>query len=462
MGRRSRNAVAAAGEKGTSGLIEFGGRISEEFHRRLQGSVGTKVYREMRDNDAIVGAIMFAVESLILQVPIKFTEANDSAEAKAAAQLMVEVWDDMYTPNEDVMTEIITMLTFGWAFFETVYKQRRGTDAAQPSKFDDGKWAWHKIALRSQDSLDRWDLGEYGDILGLWQAPWTSPSSKVAYIPMSKGMLFRTRSHKNNPEGRSMLRNAYRSWYFLKRIQEIEAVGVERDLAGLPVMEVPAEIMSPRPSPDQASIRAMCEDIVQKVRRDEREGLVLPSATDRQGNPTGYKFYLMSTGGKRALDVNKIVVRYEQRIAMTILAQFLMLGMDEVGSFALASTQTNLFSMALGAIVKRISSVFNTQGIPQLMKLNGVAPENWPKMSPGDFEAPSLKEFAEALNNLVGAQVLTPDDDLEDHVRAQMSLPPRGTPRVAPAVEGGETDPEDKDLPAIKPSRKPAPSHGDK
>ena len=58
------------------------------------------------------------------------------------------------------------------------------------------------------------------------------PSYKQVVIPMEKCLLFRTQTHKNNPEGRSILRNAYRSWYFKKRIEEIEGVGIERDLAG--------------------------------------------------------------------------------------------------------------------------------------------------------------------------------------------------------------------------------------
>lgn len=61
-------------------------------------------------------------------------------------------------------------------------------------------------------------------------------------IPMSKAMLFRTESVKDNPEGRSILRNAYRSWYFKRRIQEIEAIGIERDLAGLPVIHAPERL----------------------------------------------------------------------------------------------------------------------------------------------------------------------------------------------------------------------------
>ena len=77
-----------------------------------------------------------------------------------------------------------------------------------------------------------------------------------------------------------MLRNAYRSYYFLKRIQEIEAIGIERDLAGLPVLEVPEELMSSKANSSQKSLRASLEKLVSQIRRDQREGVVMPSDTN--------------------------------------------------------------------------------------------------------------------------------------------------------------------------------------
>ena len=58
-------------------------------------------------------------------------------------------------------------------------------------------------------------------LIGMTQQP--PPDYGLLTIPISKAMLFRTESAKDNPEGRSILRNAYRSWYFKRRIQEIEA-----------------------------------------------------------------------------------------------------------------------------------------------------------------------------------------------------------------------------------------------
>jgi hypothetical protein len=42
--------------------------VYEEWLKDLQGIKGVKIYKEMRDNDPICGAIMFAIEMLIRQV----------------------------------------------------------------------------------------------------------------------------------------------------------------------------------------------------------------------------------------------------------------------------------------------------------------------------------------------------------------------------------------------------------
>jgi hypothetical protein len=76
---------------------------------------------------------------------------------------------------------------------------------------------------------------------------------------------------KNNPEGRSLLRNAYRPWYYKHRIEEIEAVGVERDLAGLPIAYLPPEYLSSSATADQIQVRNAIEQIVQTVKINEQE-----------------------------------------------------------------------------------------------------------------------------------------------------------------------------------------------
>jgi hypothetical protein len=189
------------------------------------------------------------------------------------------------------------------------------------------------------------------------------------------------------------------------------------------VLEVPPEIMAPNPTAEQAALRAMAEGIVRGVRVDERAGLVLPSRLDEDGKPTGWKFSLVTSGGRRSIDTNATITRYEQRIAMTLLAQFLLLGMDKVGSFALADSATNLFGLACGSMLDNVEDAFHQQATVPLMQLAGVAAEDMPRWVHGDIEKPDLGKLATALKDLVGVGIITPDAVLEAAVREVADLP---------------------------------------
>ena len=96
------------------------------------------------------------------------------------------------------------------------------------------------------------------------------------FIPIEKALLFRTTSKLNNPKGRSCLRSAYTSWYYQKRITTIEAIGIERDLAGLPVAFVPPQLLSDNATAQESAALNEIKKIVRNIRRDEQAGLVFP------------------------------------------------------------------------------------------------------------------------------------------------------------------------------------------
>ena len=412
-------------EIGRVGQRRYGGIFYEEFLSELRGRKGAEVFTEMSNNDETIGAILFAIEMLVRQASWNVEPGGSTAKDREAAEFVKSCMDDMQQTWIDTISEILSFLTYGWSFHEIVYKRRMGRtkDNRTSSKYDDGLIGWMKLPIRSQETLYQWEYDDQDNLIGMTQMP--PPDFGLITIPMNKAMLFRTRSRKDNPEGRSILRTAYRSWYFKRRIQEIEGIGIERDLAGLPVITTPEGMdIWDKDDEDMNAIRAGLEAMVKNIRRDSTEGLVLPF---------GYTFELTSTGGSRQFDTNSIIARYDTKISQTVLADFIQLGHESVGSFALSSDKTNLFSMAICAFLDIICQTFNSQGIPALIDINGdhfAGVTDYPRLTHGDIEDVDLATMATYIKDMTSIGVIIPDESLEDYVRQLGKLPKRTTDTV--------------------------------
>lgn len=412
-------------EIGRVGQRRYGGIFYEEFLSELRGRKGAEVFTEMSNNDETIGAILFAIEMLVRQASWNVEPGGSTAKDREAAEFVKSCMDDMQQTWIDTISEILSFLTYGWSFHEIVYKRRMGRtkDNRTSSKYDDGLIGWMKLPIRSQETLYQWEYDDQDNLIGMTQMP--PPDFGLITIPMNKAMLFRTRSRKDNPEGRSILRTAYRSWYFKRRIQEIEGIGIERDLAGLPVITTPEGMdIWDKDDEDMNAIRTGLEAMVKNIRRDSTEGLVLPF---------GYTFELTSTGGSRQFDTNSIIARYDTKISQTVLADFIQLGHESVGSFALSSDKTNLFSMAICAFLDIICQTFNSQGIPALIDINGdcfAGVTDYPRLTHGDIEDVDLATVATFIKDMTSIGVIIPDESLEDYVRQLGKLPKRTTDTV--------------------------------
>ena len=374
MPKREKKPAPKLNEIGVTGLAEFSGQIQEDFLRELRGKEGYKRYREMLLNSPIVGVMMLAIEQAVRGVSWEFSskEENDPR-----IDLLDESLESMSHSWNDHIVEVLTMLPYGYSIFEIVYKR------------DGARVLWRKFAIRGQDTIYRWLLEDNGGILGFeQQAP---PTYKPMPIPIEKLVLYRTRLERNNPEGRSMLRTAWIPYYYAKHIQQIEAIGLERDLAGLPVITLP-------PGADVADTTAsdlgVAKKTVRNIRNDEQAGIVMPD---------GWGLELLSTGGTRQFDTDIIIKRYESRMLMSALAQFLMLGQDGVGSMALSKDQTDFFTMSVNSVADIIAETFTKYAVPRLLKLNGLDDKGikLEHTLAGDIDVNLLSDFLQKVGPMV-------------------------------------------------------------
>jgi hypothetical protein len=267
-------------------------------------------------------------------------------------------------------------------------------------------------------------------------------------------LLFRASSARNNPEGRSVLRNAYRSWRFKKTIEEIEAVGMERDLAGMPVAYVPPSMLSSSATSAEVAARSAIENLVRGIKRNENEGILFPLAYDSEGRET-YKLTLLNAGGNRQFDTDKIISRYDQRISMTVLADFILLGHDNVGSFALGASKIDLFTTAIGQIADTIAETINQHAIPRLLKLNGMDATRLPEVSFGEITHVDLSLLADFIQKASASGALQIDAGMDTYLRLVSGLPERdeNAEEGVPAMPNGAAAQQPPSAPPTAPQQ---------
>lgn len=451
-------------EFGSTGLRRFRGLVDEEFHIDLKGKKGAKAYREMRDNSARVGACLGATEMILRQASWHVEPFSQDAEDLMRAEHVNTCRNDMSQSWPETIAEHLSMLTYGWAYHEIVYKIRGGdvNDPTMRSRYNDGRIGWRKIPLRSQDSLHEWVLDDPGGVQAMLQmAP---PDYRLRRIPIEKALHFRAKSEKNNPEGRSPLRNAYFPWYFAKHMTTIEAMGVERDLTGLPVGWAPAECMDENAPAEMKAAKDAFVELLRDIKRDEQEYALLPYQVDERGNPR-WKMELLASPGKRQHDTGAIIERHNGDIATTILYDLVLMGQPNQIKYQ-GKDMPSIFAVALAGWLDTITEIYNTHAIPRLMRLNGWPTDRLPRLAHGDVEVPDLAALGDYLTKLSGAGMpLFPNPALEEHLLRVAKLPkpdPNAKPKAAPMPAFGEppADPDPSGDPPPE-KRKSAPPPDD-
>jgi len=396
---------------GVRGLKVSAGHVQEEWRNEFRTwSRAVKHYLEMRD-DVIIGTLLDALKFPLMAASITTAPAKGgSAGDQAAADWLYDCMHRMHQQTWKSFTgDCLSALDFGWSVSEINLEKR-----------DDGRMWLRNIDPRGQDTLARWRFKEdpSDEVEAMMQRD--PNSNEVLAIPLSKCVHVTFRGRKGNPEGRSLLYSLYRTWRFCKDFENFEGVGVERDVGGMPVAKLPESgNIEPQDLTD-------LENGLAGMRRDENEYVIAPPGVEIAPYGSGTKMY----------DIGAIIERKQKEMLGRVFAQFLKLGMDNVGTQALVKGSQAFFNLALEAIQEELLEAWNLQLVPYLFAFN-----HFPGMTdlptiewerPGAVDIPGI---IGAVNTAVGAKVFTPTDVDEDHLRELMDFPElpedeRGMPRA--------------------------------
>ena len=419
---------------------------SGELLPELRGRRALSTYRQMRDNSSIIGAAVYAVEQTLRDVQLKVIPSDkDNPKSVEEAKFIESVLDDMEQTLDDHVSEAVSFLTFGFSWFEVVYKRRGGLKTRDPkkrSKHSDGRIGVRKIVSRAPWQINKFELEDKtGNVLGVQQI---NSYGKDSLIPSNKSLYYRTTAIDGDPSGRSILRNAYTSYTYLTNLQSIEGIAVEREMHGIPIGRIPAEYLAADATEDQVSFRQAFEKVLADLKLNEQGYALLPSdlLLDQEGKSTGgvaarlVDIELITSNGNRNIDIGPIIDRYQHDIARSVLSEFLMLGAGTGGSYALSKSKTDLFLRALESYISTIADVLNKQLVERLWDLNGLPVETMPKIVAGDVAPHELKELGSFLRNLNGADIdLSDEPDVINALLEAAELPQVDPDRIKAKAE---------------------------
>jgi len=400
---------APTSELGSTGTSFFSGILTgEEYNTDLQGSKGRDIYEKMRKSDAQVKATLLACE-LPLRAAIWRMEpaSDDPGDVEIAEFVENNLMEGMTITFDSFLKHVLLMLPFGYSIFERVYA------------LEDGRIKWRKLAPRLPKTLYKWNINKQdGGLDGIEQFVFKNDKYEFVDIPADRLVIFTNDKEGSNFEGTSLLRAAYKHWYYKSNLERIDAIAAERHALGVPTLEIP----------DTATTEdiAKADKILQRLHAHEKSYM---------RHKAGWSFDIKGLSGS-IKEIMPSIEYHDRMIGHSILASFLTLGSRDVGSYALSRDQSSFFLMALNAIGKNVCDTMNRYAIQPLVDYNWNV-ESYPKLAYSPLETRDIESYCNAISGLIEKGALTTGTDVENTLRDLLKLPPK------PEPEEGEPPPEE-------------------
>lgn len=407
--------------KGAPGTVISGGEIEGiEHNTNLQrekwlgetGDVG--IVQKMRLTNPQVQAMMLAVKLPILGGEWNIREADyanvDGLEKSGAEEHASTVRRGFFeTPVDDwrhTLSEALLHLDYGFFLFEKEWEVQ-----------DDGTYGIRKFGPRLPQTVIRW-LTKKNEFAGVEQRYYDSDSSQFIEAELkAESLILLTHAREgNNFAGVSLLRPIWAICQIKEMLLKLLSIAFEREALGIPIATMPEGGASADQIDD-------VEKLLENIRAHQKQYGILPF---------DFKLEWVFNGGssgswKAILDA----LRYlDEQTLNSSLTQFIGLGSTASGSRGVAKEHTDLFWMVLNGIAASLSSAFSGVGrgptsgvIRQLVFLNHGEQAAYPYLEAGGIEGNNLSDFSDGLQKM--GKYLTPDDVMEEFIRAKFGVPLR-------------------------------------
>ncbi len=412
-------------EYGATGTVFFGGLLTtsdEEYNSDLQWDKGIRVYDRMWRGDGQVAATLRVLELPLLAADWTIEPASEDQRDVDIAQFVHDnIFGGLTKSWEEILEELLTCFRYGFSLFELVWEY-----------CDDGFVRLKKLAPRQAKTIYRWFANPDDELDRVEQrvyklldqtgAPtqtgglrfgaagafdyshYSMGTYQYITIPGPQLALFTIKREGNNFAGISVLRHAYKHWYYKDGFYKIDAIANERQALGVPTMEEPQGATAEERDRAAAAISAL---------HAHEKGYMLV--------PHGWNFKFADAGGSSIKDIMPSIEHHDLLIARSVLAQFL--NMTDYGSYARSEDETSFFLQAQHAVADRVSAQFNRQIIKKMVDYNFEGVERYPSLQVGRLDKRKVAEILQALPGLVKSGIITRDTQTENTIRRLLDFP---------------------------------------
>jgi hypothetical protein len=382
-------------ELGFTSPSPFTSWTREEWNPKLRDKLGTREYYKMKRQDGIIrGALR------LLKTPIQagrwFVEPGSQSTRDKNIAAFVEkcLFEWLNVPWSTLLNDILLMCDYGYIAFEKVWNFNEA-----------GQVYLQKLAPRHPLDIQQWEYDAQGGPDGILMEPdmrSTATGHQQVFIPIKKLAVFTMEPEAGDLSGISVLRSAYKHYYYKDTLYKIDAIQKERHGIGVPVIKLP-----PGFSPAD---KALADQLGRNLRTNERAHVVLP--------PNWELIFAQLEG--QPVSCIESINHHNMQIMANILAPFLE-------DSSVDPKSTDMFLKSTRYIGMFIKDIFNKFIIPELVDYNWrLGSERcYPKLSVRRVgEQEDLRTMSFTFRNLVGARAITPDDKLEEFFRKELDLPP--------------------------------------
>lgn len=413
MARGRRNITET--EVGNTGLRLKGvrGKVEENLSKLWKGKNKKDFISEMRLNDPYVNAWINAKNAIALKPDwvIQPRNPEDSKSKEYADLISNMLFDDMATTFNSFVLNSVTMAEYGFAISEIVLKKRQGkTDNPMTtSLYDDGLFGIAKLSPRWQNSITKWDIDNNGNIDNVYQRSDDFGTTDVK-IPYKKILHFVMNGYNGNPEGESVLRGTFASYYNKKNIERIQRETFERGFTGILDIQVPPRYMSKKyNTPEGIEMMRAIDAFLRNVKQGKEAGIIRPASKD-------FNIELIQGKTGTGLDPDKMIDRYNTEIVMCLLSDSFM-GKNKVYQGASGEqTKTKIYKSFIGIILDEIKEQINKKLIPLLFNINNLDTEYMPYLDYGnldDLDLQAVSWFIQSVAKNCGP-LMTPTYELNN------------------------------------------------